>query len=42
MADTDSSGRTREIGEIEVIRRNKRTGEIKYHEVIPVYEECDD
>ena len=41
MADVDSAGKTEEIGEIEVIRRNKRTGEIKYHEVLPVYKECD-
>lgn len=42
MGDVDSVGKTREIGEIEIIRRNKRTGEIKYHEVIPVCEECDE
>jgi len=42
MDDVNSGSGTREIGEIEVIRRNKRTGEIKYHEVIPVYDEVDD
>lgn len=43
MDDVINSGSgTREIGDIEVVIRNKRTGEVKYHEVLPVFEEIDD
>jgi len=42
MGDVNSAGKTREIGEVEIVIRNKRTGKIKHQETIPVCEECDD
>ena len=41
MGDVKSDSGTREIGEMEVTIRNRRTGEIKHQETFAVIEEDD-